>query len=88
MRVTIIRDDNIVLVDGVAHRVDCSDLPIDVHAVQWAGDLGEVEYALAVCAHCGGRSKKMNATFADMTPYQRYVDRWNEVKADAARPKD
>lgn len=87
MRVTIIRDDNTVIVDGEAHHVDCSTLPTDFHALQWAGDLGEIEYRMLNCAHCGGRSKKQNVTIADMVPYQPYVDGWRVAKAtaDAAR---
>lgn len=48
MRLTIIREDNFVSIDGRWHDgIDMSWLPtyngIQVHAVQWYGDHGEVE---------------------------------------------
>ena len=44
MRLTIIRADNVVLVDGRALHVDLTLLPANLHAVQWDGDAGHIEY--------------------------------------------
>jgi hypothetical protein len=45
MRVTIIVEENRVNVEGQSETVDCSSLMAeDVHAVQWYGTSGEVEY--------------------------------------------
>lgn len=44
MRLTIIRDDGIVGVDGVFREVDLSSLDANIHAVQWDGAMGHVEY--------------------------------------------
>jgi hypothetical protein len=44
MRLTIIRDDNAVYVDGRSLTVDCSSLPENVSVVQWNGTSGHVEY--------------------------------------------
>jgi len=98
MRVTIIKDDNRVIVDGESHAVDCSDLPADFHALQWVETHGEVEYGTVRCDHCGARSKKPNMPIIDSTPYHKYVDAWRVAKAaaeaekakaaDAARPKN
>jgi hypothetical protein len=95
MRVTIIRDDNFVSVDGEGYKVDCSSLPADFHALQWTGATGEVEYRMTVCTHCGARSKKPNATIADTTEFKPQLDGWHaaklaadakkKAKADAAR---
>lgn len=87
MRVTIVKDDNIVIVDGVARVVDCSALPENFHALQWDGSRGEVEYAATRCGHCGARSKKGNDILSELGEYQVYVDRWKaaeEAKPDAA----
>lgn len=78
MRLTIIPSDNTVYVDGVAYTVDCSGL--NFHALQWADDAGEVEYAPTRCDHCGARSKKGNEFVRDFTPYQPYVDAWRAAK--------
>lgn len=74
MRVTIIKDDNAVLVDGERRTVDCSGLPADFHALQWSGFAGEVEYSATRCDHCGVRAKKGNAIITDVSPYQTYID--------------
>jgi hypothetical protein len=44
MRLTIIRDDNAVYIDGLCVIVDCSSLSEDIHAVQWNGQNGWVEF--------------------------------------------
>lgn len=44
MRVTIIKQDGIVAIDGVPFNgIDLSTLDPSIHAVQWFGDEGEVE---------------------------------------------
>lgn len=83
MRFTIIRETNTVVVDGEAHTVDCSKLPADVHAVQWDGVGGEVEYVISRCTHCGARSKKANEWITDMSPYKPLVDAWQAAKVAA-----
>jgi hypothetical protein len=82
MRLTIIKDDNMVSVNGEHRTVDCSDLPADFHALQWYGELktGEVEYRVVKCEHCGSRHKKSNLDISDVAPYQIYVDRWNVAR--------
>jgi hypothetical protein len=89
MRVTIIKDDNTVGVDGEFYTVDCSTLPADFHALQWQTVRGEVEYRMTRCEHCSARSKKGNVDITDMAPYQPYVDAWHVAKtaADAEKAK-
>ena len=41
---TIIKDDKYVRVDGLGKTLDAVVLPANVHAVQWDGTAGEVEY--------------------------------------------
>lgn len=43
MRISVIFDDELVMVDGVGYRVTLPDEP-DVHAIQWTGQTGEIEY--------------------------------------------
>lgn len=83
MRVTIIKDDNTVLVDGVRQTVDCASLSADFHALQWDGTHGEVEYNMTRCTHCGARSKKGNELISSIAPYQKFVDAWAVAKAEA-----
>jgi hypothetical protein len=66
MRVSIAVADNIVTVDGVANRSDCSALASESKsAVQWYGDNGEVEFAGHV---------RPNEKITNFSPYQVYVD--------------
>ena len=50
MKLTIIPSDNTVYIDGMALRVDCSSVAdsgapgVAVHAVQWNGSTGWIEY--------------------------------------------
>lgn len=83
MRVTIIKDNGTVNVDGESYPVDCSGLPPDFHALQWNGAHGEIEYRMVVCSHCNTRSKKPNLFINDMTPYLAYVDAWTISKEAA-----
>lgn len=83
MRVTIIRDDDAVNIDGERQTVDCSSLPTDFHALQWDGFAGEVEYGAVLCGHCGMRSKKPNMTISDLAPYQKFLDGWHAARQKA-----
>lgn len=83
MRVTIIKDDNTVTVNGEALTVDCSNLPATVHAIQWDGVHGEIEHRMTRCDHCGARSKKGNEILSSFATFQPYVDAWTIAKAQA-----
>lgn len=72
MRVTIISDDNTVVVDGKSQNINCSALAVQgVHAVQWDGTKGEIEYKSDADGH-----RAPNGVFDDLTPYQSFVDAW------------
>lgn len=66
MRVTIIRDDSVVGVDGVFRRVDLSALPAGVRAVQWNGTSGHLEY-----------DEGANIPLESITDYQPFFDLWS-----------
>ncbi|SFW21812.1 hypothetical protein [Nitrosovibrio sp. Nv17] len=65
MRVTIVRDDGVVGVDGVFRRIDLSALPPGVRAVQWDGMQGHVEY-----------DDVANTRLDTLSEFQWAVDRW------------
>lgn len=72
MRVGIIRNDNVVIVDGKGANVDLSGLPPEIHAIQWYGLAGEIEYAPTFTD--AGLAKKPNKVIMDFEPYQAYAD--------------
>lgn len=45
MRLTLIRADGFIAIDGVSYIVDLSTIDPTIHAVQWYEDQGEIEYA-------------------------------------------
>ena len=63
-KVTIVKDDNLVFVDGVPRIVDCSGEASNFHAVQWDGSTGEVEY----------NDGTPNATIDSISAYQSLID--------------
>jgi hypothetical protein len=72
MRVTIIKSDKTVSVDGDPRVIDALiDLP-GISAVQWYDDYGEIEYE--------GHSQP-NRRFFDLAPYQRFIDAHAAAKA-------
>ena len=77
MRVSIIKDDNMVIVDGRAIKIDLSDFPADVHAVQWDGSTGHVEY-----------KDKPQEKLTALDVFQTWLDRWEAERAieDAPPP--
>jgi len=79
MRVAIIADDSHVYVEGHALVVDLTGLDDEIHAVQWYGTVGDIEYKHDHIAD----TKKQNERITDFAPYQVFVDRWMaEAKKD------
>lgn len=68
MRVTIIRDDNLIIIDGRQINVDLSDMPSDLHALQWYGDHGEIE-----------RQGMMNQPISSLADFMVWITRWNDA---------
>ena len=66
MRVTIIKDDGVVGVDGVFRTVDLSTLDPTIHAVQWNGSVGYIEFS----------DEKPPLNFGSIANYQFFIDLW------------
>lgn len=76
-RITIIPADGMVGVDFIFRKVDLAGLDPDIHAVQWDGVNGHVEY----------RTKgKPPKRLSNIVPYQKYIDSWNAVLPPPAPP--
>jgi hypothetical protein len=75
MRITIIALDKWVSVDGEGYSgLDLSFLPQDIHAVQWYGIEGDVEYRDA-----RGAIVK-NETIVDFSPFSFAIEAWSAAK--------
>lgn len=68
MRVTIIRDDEVVGVDGIFRKVDLSSLPPGIRAVQLNGASGHIEY-----------DEGANTALDNLTDFLPFIDLWNEA---------
>jgi hypothetical protein len=80
MRLTIVADDNAVGIDGKFFSpLDLSRLDPSIHAVQWYGDYGEVEFRPR--REGGVLITPSNVLITDIAPYQFAVDMWNAAKA-------
>jgi hypothetical protein len=71
-KISVIAEDNSVVIDGLGLQVDCSDLPYFVHAIQWDGKQGELEFK---AGPNGVRPAPM--TIVDLKPFHFLLDRWD-----------
>lgn len=71
-RLTIIKVDNVVGIDGNFSTIDCSSLPENFHALQWNQNtsIGEVEW--------NGNPRPPNTIITDLNDYQFLVDAWKQ----------
>lgn len=71
MKVSILRGGNTVVVDGVPETVDCSSLPSFIHAIQWNGIKGEIEYNPD-----DNGVQAPNHPIITIEPFQHLIDLW------------
>jgi hypothetical protein len=77
MRVIIVPADGVVVVNGEARGpFDLSNIPSNVHAVQWYETWGEVELADPTNAHV-----RSNVRIDDLSPYLSAVEAWGSWRA-------
>lgn len=80
MKLVIIADDARVGIDALNYDgLDMSQLDPSIHAIQWYGEYGEVEFKSKF--ENGQIVKPQNQIITDVTPYLWAVDAWNEAKA-------
>ncbi len=75
MRITIVRDDSVVGVDGVFRRVDLSAMPAGIRAVQWNGISGHIEYDDA-----------LNMPLQSIVDFQQFIDAWSAAAPQPPAP--
>lgn len=83
MRLTIIADDMFVSVDGNGcDGVDLSALDASIHAVQWYGNYGEIEYKTQFVD--GSLVKPVNAAITSIDAFSWAVQALNDKLAALA----
>lgn len=85
MRVSIIPEDGLIIVDG--RPLSGFDLSIlaGVHAIQWEGLVGEIEYKPVLVD--GALQKPLNEVFDQIGQIQPYIDQWEAKRAIEDAPK-
>ena len=80
MKLVVVADDARVVVDAVGYdELDMSQLNPTIHAVQWNGVYGEVEYK-PVFAN-GAITKAPNQIITSIDSYQWAIDAWGVANA-------
>lgn len=79
MRVSIIVDDNAVIIGGKMHIVDCSAF-LTIHAVQWFGQNGEVEFKPTF------EGRPPNQSITDISQFQPLIDAWQFIEDNPPPP--
>jgi len=89
MKVSIIKEDNKVVVDGVGHDVDCSELPTFIHAIQFDNGVGHIEFKADENGRRMGNIKIMDITFANYLLDRHRIedDRIKKEKKEAEEKK-
>jgi hypothetical protein len=70
MKVTIIKPDGIVGVDGIFINIDLSSLPDNLRVVQWQNNSGHVEW-----------TDQSNTDINSLSDYQWVIDAWQAEKS-------
>jgi hypothetical protein len=78
MRAIIVPADKLVIVDGIPANGVNAEYPQGVHAIQWFGENGFIEFE--------GSPKPPNEVITDFSPYQPILDAYNvriaEIEAE------
>ena len=83
MKLVIIADDSRVCVDGLGYdELNMDELDQTIHAVQWNGQWGEIEYKSVF--DNGQITKPQNQVITSIDSYQWAVDAWNVAKSAEA----
>lgn len=77
MRLTLIRTDEFISIDGTGYKVDLSSIDQNIHAVQWYENYGEIEYA-----DSRGRIVE-NIEITSLDNFQYVISLWQEKHQQA-----
>ena len=84
MRVTIIADDKCVGIDGTSYSsLDFGALDPGIHAIQWYGEHGEVEYKQKI--ENGVSVKPNNVIISSLGSYTNFILLWEAAHEAAIR---
>jgi hypothetical protein len=83
MLVTIIPSDNAIYGDGKMLTIDCTSIAHEIHAVQWSGSNGWIEYI-----NSPGNAVRANEAIDTLDAFTQLLDNWTtenaRIEAEAA----
>lgn len=74
MKLSVIREDNTVIIDGVVRSVDLSALDPNIRAIQWDEDRGHIEFDNHREPYV--RLNGVLAAPTDLAEFQWIIDAW------------
>lgn len=77
MKFTIIPDDKTVIIDGLGYSPLAFKIDGNIHAVQWYGEFGEIEYKSEM-AH-DGVSKPLNKSITEYSAFEKVLTAWQKA---------
>lgn len=81
-KITIIPDDSLVMIDGRGFDgLDMTDLPSTIHAVQWYGEYGVIEYKTEE-----NGVKPANERIASLDGFEAVIAAWETAREAADAP--
>lgn len=87
MRVVIIAEDKTVGIDNEFYSdVDLTGIDPSIHAVQWYGSYGEIEYKTKY--EKGSLVKPANLFIDDISAYKFAIDAWNQTKIEVRQKEE
>ena len=78
MKFTIISDDKTIIVDGFGYSELEFTIDNNIHAVQWYGDIGEIEYKSQLTN--GGLIKPQNLIIHQYSDFTLALNAWESAK--------
>lgn len=73
----MIRDDNIITINGRTIIVDLSEIPTNIHAVQWDGESGHIE-----------RQGQPNQAINSLDDFQIWIDQFERLAYELDNPPE
>ena len=78
MRITVINSDKSIGIDGEFYSSLTFELTDSIHAIQWYGTWGEIEYSLILLN--GQPFKPENTVITTFTQYEYLIEVWQQAK--------
>lgn len=81
MKFTIIPDDKTIIVDGLGYNNLQFKIDGNIHAIQWYGEFGEIEYKPEM--NSDGVRKPLNKSFTDYKKFEKVLSAWHKANEAA-----